>query len=161
MTYGRVLVVDVWGNPPGPNARRHWRLVAADNEKWKEKAQIEATDSMRAINRTFLPEQAHPWPLERIRQRTVGKRGKVTEALDRSTRPMKTALVEIEFVLPDERDRDFDNLLAGTKPLMDGCVAAGAIADDGMRTLTERRFRVTVQPGVRKARLKFAEILHD
>lgn len=172
MTYGRILIVDVWGRPPGPNSRRqHW-AVAADNVKWKEKAQIAAIEAMKradqhrigTLNPTPITETAvasltPAWPIEEARPYNRGPRGKITYALHRSTEPMERALVEYEFVVSDDRDRDWDNLVASTKPLMDGCVAAGVIRDDGIHTLIERRTKVTVQDGVRKTRLKFAEVL--
>lgn len=44
--------------------------------------------------------------------------------------PLYTATIGIEFHAPDERRRDFDNLLAASKPWIDGLVRAGVLVDD-------------------------------
>ena len=41
--------------------------------------------------------------------------------------------LEIRWGLPDKRRRDFDNLVARTKPYIDGLVRAGIVGDDSIR----------------------------
>lgn len=43
---------------------------------------------------------------------------------------VKAAIVETTFVLAVQRKRDPDNLIAWVKPVIDGIVAAGLLADD-------------------------------
>ena len=50
----------------------------------------------------------------------------------------KSALVDIAWGLPDRRRRDWDNLLAATKPVLDGLVAANVIEDDSVRHINLR-----------------------
>lgn len=40
--------------------------------------------------------------------------------------------LRVIFVLPDQRRRDWDNLVAGTKPLVDGLVDARVLTDDSL-----------------------------
>ena len=42
-------------------------------------------------------------------------------------------VVEIRWGLPDKRRRDWDNLIASTKPHIDGLVHAGVLKDDSVR----------------------------
>lgn len=44
--------------------------------------------------------------------------------------PWSRVAVAYTFVYPDRRRRDPDNRLASGKPILDGVVAAGIIADD-------------------------------
>jgi len=41
--------------------------------------------------------------------------------------------MEIRWGIPDKRRRDFDNLVARTKPFIDGLVKAGVVGDDSIR----------------------------
>lgn len=51
---------------------------------------------------------------------------------------LKRAVVKIDWGLPDRRRRDRDNLLAATKPMLDGLVAANVIEDDSVRHINLR-----------------------
>lgn len=50
-------------------------------------------------------------------------------------RPLRKATVEILWRCRYRRRRDFDNLVSGIKPLLDGLVAAGVIEDDSSDVL--------------------------
>jgi Holliday junction resolvase RusA-like endonuclease len=50
-------------------------------------------------------------------------------------RPIAAADMTVTFVVPDRMRRDPDNLIAATKPLTDGLVAAGILADDSFTVL--------------------------
>ena len=61
-------------------------------------------------------------------------------ALGRNPKPRWTfSRVEYEFHLPDRRRRDIDNLVAASKPALDGLVDAGILADDAGVDLVCRR----------------------
>ena len=47
-------------------------------------------------------------------------------------------VVEVRWGLPDKRRRDWDNLIACTKPLIDGLVHAGVLKDDSVRDYQPR-----------------------
>ena len=96
----RSLTIRIEGRPPTPNARRHWRVTALDNETWKGAARICA-----------LAVKPDDWE------------------------PLTKARAEVTFVVGDSRTRDMDNLISSTKPLTDGLVAAGIIADDSLEVL--------------------------
>lgn len=65
--------------------------------------------------------------------------------------PLGRAELEATFLVKTARRRDPDNLVASLKPLIDGLVAAGVLADDDTGTLTLRPIRVELAhlPGVR------------
>jgi Holliday junction resolvase RusA-like endonuclease len=50
--------------------------------------------------------------------------------------PLGTAIVTVAWGLPDRRRRDWDNLFASTKPILDGLKAAGVIKDDSVRDIS-------------------------
>ena len=103
------LTIRIEGRPPTPNARRHWRVTALDNEVWKS---IAAAAADAAID---------------------GQYGGQWEPLER-------AEAEVTFVVGTRTQRDLDNLIASTKPLTDGLVAAGVIRDDSLDVLTSVRY---------------------
>lgn len=45
------------------------------------------------------------------------------------------AHVTMRFYLPDKRQRDADNLITRSKPVLDGLVRAELIADDNLKTI--------------------------
>lgn len=51
--------------------------------------------------------------------------------------PMDRATIAIEWRCKSKRRRDFDNLISGIKPLLDGLVDAGVIRDDSTDCLVE------------------------
>ena len=61
-------------------------------------------------------------------------------ALPPGWEPMTRCRMTVEFVVPDRRERDDDNLIAAQKPCLDGIVAGGAIKDDGRRVIVEREY---------------------
>lgn len=106
------LGIFIPGRAPTPNVRRHWRSIARDNETWKASAQTIAAEAVR------------DWE---------GRRGL-------KWRPVFHASVAVTFSLPDKRNRDIDNLIASCKPLLDGIVAAGVIADDSVDVIGSMTF---------------------
>jgi len=62
--------------------------------------------------------------------------------------PLERATMEVEFIVPDHRRRDLDNLIASTKHLTDGIVLAGILVDDSSDVLRSVRYHVTYQKGV-------------
>lgn len=49
--------------------------------------------------------------------------------------PLKRAVVELYFVLPDHRRRDAPSLLERVKPWLDGLVTAKVLVDDDLKTI--------------------------
>lgn len=49
--------------------------------------------------------------------------------------PLDSAVVSIEFVVPDKRVRDADNLITSSKPIMDALVTHGVIKDDSLAVI--------------------------
>ena len=47
-------------------------------------------------------------------------------------------VIDVRWGLPDKRRRDWDNLIACTKPLIDGLVHAGVLKDDSVRDYQPR-----------------------
>lgn len=62
--------------------------------------------------------------------------------------PLRRARLSIEFLVPDRRERDEDNLIASSKPLTDGLVEAGVLAGDGSKVIVDRQYTVTYVRGV-------------
>lgn len=50
-------------------------------------------------------------------------------------KPIANPVVTVTWGMPDKRVRDYDNMVAMTKPYIDGLVAAGVIAKDDMRSV--------------------------
>lgn len=110
------LAVVIDGRPPTPNVRRHWRQIARDNAEWK------------AIAETLAANERRKWESKHgLKWRTLTQAG-----------------VSIAFGLPDKRHRDLDNLIASTKPLLDGIVAAGLVIDDSIDVITRIEFGAVV-----------------
>lgn len=61
--------------------------------------------------------------------------------------PAQVRLV-ITFVVPDHQRRDWDNLVAGTKPLTDGLVDAKVLPDDDVAHVVEVSYRVRLERGI-------------
>lgn len=98
----REMTIEIPGRPPTPNARRHWTVTARDNAAWKAAAHAEATFT----RLEWEARHGMPW-----------------ESLERAT-------VAATFVVSTRARRDWDNLTATLKPLLDGCVDAGILLDD-------------------------------
>lgn len=136
MTEAREFTVTIPGRPPTPNARRNWGVVARENEAWDEK--------VRVIAQGRMADDPALWPTELERERSVGKRGKVTPELRRCTRPITYATRYVmTFVVPDHRERDWDNAVASGKPLTDALVHAGVLAGDSTRYIDPDGRRVS------------------
>lgn len=104
------------GRPETPNARRHWRDIAHEAALWKSIAEHAAHDALDV------------WVL--------------THGL--AWRPVMRCSISVAFGLPDRRTRDLDNLIASTKPLLDGIVAAGVIVDDSITVIQRIEFGAVV-----------------
>src|SRR5262245_16054104 len=61
----------------------------------------------------------------------------LASAVRRPGMPWPTVRVRYQFVLPDHRVRDWDNLIASVKPCLDGIVAARLIEADDYRHVRE------------------------
>ena len=53
----------------------------------------------------------------------------------KDVQPLDTATVTFTFYIPDKRNRDADNLITSAKPMLDGLVRAGVIADDNLMAI--------------------------
>lgn len=62
------------------------------------------------------------------------------DALPPGWTPLTRCRMTVEFIVPDRRDRDDDNLIAAQKPVVDGIVRGGAIANDSRRVIVEREY---------------------
>ena len=65
-----------------------------------------------------------------IKEQISGKRGEIYR--------LKDTIVSIEWGLPDKRKRDWDNLIAASKYLVDALVTDKVIFDDSVRDYTPR-----------------------
>lgn len=110
----RSIVVRVPGRPPTANARRHWRLIARDNEEWAATARAHA---MQALER---------W------EGQTGLRW----------HPARAATLRVVFGVHTRAVRDLDNLICSIKPELDGIVQAGLLVDDSVRVIREISFSV-------------------
>lgn len=108
----RAITIRIDGRPPTPNARRHWRVTALDNDTWKGAARVVALAS--------LPPG---WT------------------------PLERCVAEVTFVVGTKARRDLDNLIASSKPLTDGIVAAGVIRDDSLDVITSVTYTAEYRKG--------------
>ena len=65
-----------------------------------------------------------------IKEQISGKRGEIYR--------LKDTIVSINWGLPDKRKRDWDNLIAASKYLVDALVTDRVISDDSVRDYTPR-----------------------
>lgn len=127
----RWISVTVEGRPPTPNARPgNWQADRRKRDEWKGIAQATArAEVMR-------------WELRRgLRWRT----------LDRCT-------LQVTFYVPTHAARDWDNLIAGIKPLLDGIVAAKVITDDSDRVIFDVSFAVRYEKGRSATEFEISEV---
>lgn len=101
----RSVTIRIDGRPPTPNARRHWRVTALDNETWKGAARISALAALPAV-----------WE------------------------PLRRCTVDVTFVFATKARHDWDNAIAAQKPVLDGIVSAGVIADDSTDVIARLQF---------------------
>jgi hypothetical protein len=81
--------------------------------------------------------------------RTVARESAILGGWDyRGPEPITACTIAIEFVVPDRRRRDLDNLIASTKPLTDGIVASGLLADDSGDVIRSVSYSVRYEKGV-------------
>ena len=84
------------------------------------------------------PNAGKKWPVGMINRITQKAQSDtialVREQIPRGV-PLEQATVTVTFVVPDQRDRDKDNLVAASKPYMDGLVKAGVIIDDNWKVI--------------------------
>jgi hypothetical protein len=102
------IVVEVFvpGHPPTPNARPgNWQAERRERDHWRSVAEQEAW----AMRTAFGP-GGPPAPLRRV------------------------DILEV-WTYRVARRRDPDNQIAASKPLLDGLVAAGVLADDSHATI--------------------------
>jgi hypothetical protein len=127
----RTLTVEVQGRPPTPNSRRSRWVVYRDNAEWEELAWNAAAAAALAAG----------WPMG-TKAVQHGKKGKV-QFRGVSTAPIAYAVEYVmAFVVPDERERDWDNAVASGKPITDGLVSAGILAGDSTRYIDSAGRRV-------------------
>jgi Holliday junction resolvase RusA-like endonuclease len=63
-------------------------------------------------------------------------------------RTLRACTIEVEFVVPDRRRRDLDNAISGQKPILDGIVASGLLADDSTDVIRSVSYSVRYEKGV-------------
>lgn len=99
-----MITVEIPGRPPSTNDSN--RQVPA--ERWRHRREWRETAAEYAIAAKveYRRERRQEWET------------------------LKVAHVVITFFLPDLRRRDWDNLVSSCKPLFDGIVDAGILADD-------------------------------
>jgi Holliday junction resolvase RusA-like endonuclease len=124
------LVVTVPGRPPSLNSRRHWRAIAADNETWKGSAILE----VQAAKNAWESRHGLRW------------------------RPLRLVRMNVAFVVPDHRHRDWDNLISTMKPELDAFVAAQVIVDDSTDVILNIGFEVEFEKGITATRFEIREL---
>lgn len=128
----REVVVTIPGRPPTPNDRSSWQANMHLLAKWRELAYATAIDRLQILG-WDLELVDHPW-----RGKSRKPKGWQDERL-RAVHPMLyAARVAIEVIVPTRAERDWDNLVASTKPLTDGLVDAGVLAGDSTRFIGDR-----------------------
>lgn len=126
----RTVTVRVEGRPPGANdliRMGHWK-VGKVRRDWKDRTHQAAVRAM-----TSGP-FAHAWMVT-----AVGRSGRSPESTSYQEPfdwwPLQHAHVAITWRCKTRRRRDFDNLVSGLKPLLDGLVSSGVLEDDSTDVL--------------------------
>ena len=115
------------GLPPktwNPNDRDHWKAKNADQD----------------VVQTFICENLEPQYIE-MRTHVHTKENRKPKFIDfyrYREPPVDNPLVSIRWGLPDKRARDWDNLIAATKPMIDALVKLEIIRNDSVRDYTPR-----------------------
>jgi hypothetical protein len=121
----REIEVRVPGRPPGANEliRMHYHAIAKTRAEWKRTMHHVAVQDM--ARGPF----AREWMLTAIggSGRNPDSTGYVDPA---AWWPLSRVSVGIEWRCKTKRRRDFDNLVSGLKPLLDGLVSSGILEDD-------------------------------
>lgn len=89
------------------------------------------------------------WRVAAVHQKDWKRRAwtEATLAKPPGWQPLAACTMHVEFVVPDRRRRDLDNLIASTKPLTDGIVEAGVLVDDSTDVIREVRYSVRYAKG--------------
>ena len=91
--------VRIEGRPPTPNARRHWRQVARDNEYWHNVAQWACTEQVRR----FFRKTIRHCDLEIIFV-VPDRRHRDMDNLVASTKPLTDGLVRARLLADDSTE---------------------------------------------------------
>lgn len=117
-----MIRVDVPGRPPSTNDSN--RQVAA--ARWRIRREWRSTAGSFGTAARLSWESRHGLKWETLKQ----------------------ADLEVRFILPDARRRDLDNLISTLKPLLDGIVDAGLIADDSIECIVGFSVSFGIRKGV-------------
>jgi Holliday junction resolvase RusA-like endonuclease len=129
-----MLVVEIPGRPPTPNARPgNWPQAYRERIHWRDVAATYAGEARRRYEING--------PLPSLYS-TLGVKLAAPAQM-----PLDAAFVEVMFVVPTRSRRDLDNLIAGSKPLTDGLVAAGVLKDDSTDVIRRMAFGVQYEHG--------------
>lgn len=123
-TVEAVLVVELAGFPPLPNAARRegsWHQRAEDARTWRGAAFLAATQALRE----------HPEP---------------------SDFPLRSAVVDYVVVTPTAQAPDPDGAVAAMKPVLDGIVDAGVLTTDSFKVIG--RLSVRHETGPKSLRIE-------
>lgn len=106
-----MMSILVPGIPPSPNQtrREHWAKRAAEAKRWKRDTYMAA----------------------------VGVRNAYLARYPGLFLPLTEARVRCVIVTPSSVRRDPDNAMASMKPLIDGVVQAGILADDSFAVISD------------------------
>lgn len=113
------LAVRIEGRPPTPNETNR---AIARQKAWRERREWRkiGSDAATAAREEWEARHGLRW------------------------RPLRDVVISIAFGVPDRRRRDLDNLIASTKPLIDGLVDAGLIVDDSISVIRKMEFGAIV-----------------
>lgn len=99
----------------------------------------------------------YQFALSRRWKETAEKAAK--ETIGEEFQPIRAANIDVIFVVPDARDRDWDNLIASTKPLTDGLVAAGVLVGDSQRVIRRIAFpEIRLERGLQATIYRITEL---
>lgn len=99
-----------------------------------------------------------PTPNDRRHWREVSKdnarwkeiaRKATEEALPPGWVPLERCRMAVTYLYPTQHDGDDDNWICAQKPVLDGIVSGGAIADDNRRVIRQRTYEAEYRRGVR------------
>jgi Holliday junction resolvase RusA-like endonuclease len=116
-----MLVIEIPGRPPTPNARANWPEQYRERLHWRDVATQYAVAARLKHDAAVRPAPAMT--------------------------PLVLADVEITFVVPTRARRDLDNLIGSTKPLTDGIVLGGVLKDDSTAVIRRMMFDVLYDRG--------------
>jgi Holliday junction resolvase RusA-like endonuclease len=121
--------VDIPGVPPSPNTqvREVRQQQARERAKWRKDA-------------GWLAKEA------RAGYEAEARRGNVGFGYRMPLDVYGKVMVRVVHYRPDHIKRDWDNLAAGIKPLMDGLVDAGVISDDSVQVIQRMEHIFQVRP---------------